>query len=116
MSVELLSHHTWRLVEMGPAGALRPIPSEFTITLQFEGDARLYGVSACNRYFAACRLDAARLSIQPIGSTRMMCSEPAMALESAYFAALQQVESYEVQEGRLILSCAGGKTLLLFAA
>ena len=116
MSVELLSQHSWKLVEMGPMGALRSIPSEFKITLQFEENARVNGASACNRYFAACHIDASQLRIQQIGSTRMMCSEPAMELESAYFAALAQVETYQLQEDRLTLYCDHGKTLLRFAA
>jgi heat shock protein HslJ len=116
MSIELLRQHAWKLVEMGPVGALRPISPEFKITLQFEDNARISGASACNRYFAACRLDASQLRIQYIGATRMMCSEPAMALENAYFAALGQVETYQLQEERLTLYCDHGKTVLLFTA
>ncbi len=39
-----------------------------------------------------------------------------MALESAYFAALEQVETYQLEEERLTLYCDHGKTILLFAA
>ncbi len=100
---------------MGPAEALRPISQDFTITLQFVDNERVSGASACNRYFAACHIDAPQLRIQHIGSTRMMCSEPAMTLESAYFAALEQVEGYQLLEERLTLYSDHGKTILLFA-
>jgi hypothetical protein len=46
-----LYQHTWKLAEIGLLGALRPIPPEFTLTLQFEEELRIHGKSACNRSF-----------------------------------------------------------------
>ena len=111
---EGLHHHTWKLAEMGRIGAQRPIPPEFTITLQFEGESRIYGASACNRYFATCHLDGAHLRLQDIGTTLMMCEAPAMAWESEYFAALEHIETYQLQADRLALYYDQGKSLLLF--
>jgi heat shock protein HslJ len=111
---EGLNQHSWKLAEMGLIGALRPIPPEFTITLQFEGESRIYGASACNRYFGKCHRDGSQLRFQHIGATRMMCSEPAMALERDYFAALEHVETYQLQADRLALYYDQGKSLLIF--
>jgi len=111
---EGLHQHSWKLAEMGLVGALRPIPPEFTITLQFEGESRIHGASACNRYFAACHRDGSHLRFQQIGSTMKMCDAPAMALESEYFAALQHVETYEQQVDQLVLYYNQGRNLLLF--
>ncbi|MDQ6660976.1 MAG: META domain-containing protein [Chloroflexota bacterium] len=110
---EELHQHSWQLAEMGLSGALRPIPPEFPISLQFE-ELRVHGASACNRYFATCHLDGSQLHFQSIGATRMMCSEPAMALESDFFAALEHVETYQLQTDRLTLYDDQGKSLLLF--
>jgi heat shock protein HslJ len=90
------------------------IPPEFTITLQFEGESRVHGANACNRYFGECHRDGSHLRFHQIGTTRMMCSEPAMALESEYFAALEHVETYQLQADRLALYYDQGKSLLLF--
>ena len=109
-----LHHRSWKLAEMGPIGALRPIPPEFTITLQFEGESRVHGASACNRYFAACHRDGSHLRFQQRGATRKMCSAPVMALEREYFAALEHVETYQLQADRLALYYDRGKSLLLF--
>jgi len=109
-----LNQHTWNLAEMGLIGAPRPISPEFTITLQFEEESRIHGASDCNRYFATYHLDGPRLEFLHIGATRMICPEPAMALESDYFAALEQVETYQLQEDRLTLYYDQGKNLLLF--
>ena len=111
---EGLHHHSWKLAEMGPIGALRPIPPEFMVTLQFEGATRIHGASACNRYFATCHRDGSHLRFQQIGTTLKMCEAPAMALESEYFAALQHVEIYELQADQLALYYDQGKSLLLF--
>jgi len=110
---EGLYQHSWKLAEIGPLGALRPIPPEFTITLQFE-EGRIQGKSACNRYFAAYHLDGPRLRFQAVGATRMMCREPAMTLERDYFAALAHVEAYQLQADRLTLYSAQGQDILLF--
>jgi heat shock protein HslJ len=111
---EGLPQHSWKLAEMGLIGALRPIPPEFTNTLQFEGESRIYGASACNRYFAACHRDGSHLHLQQIGTALKMCEAPAMALESEYFAALEHVETYHLQADRLALYYDQGKSLLLF--
>jgi hypothetical protein len=52
-----LYQHTWKLAEIGLLGALRPIPPEFTLTLQFEEELRIHGKSACNRSFATYHVD-----------------------------------------------------------
>ncbi|GAC1388761.1 MAG: META domain-containing protein [Ktedonobacteraceae bacterium] len=109
-----LNQHSWQLAEMGRIGALRPIPPEFTITLQFEEELRVHGASACNRYFAMYHVDGSHVHLQHVGATRMICSEPAMKLESDYFAALKHVETYQLQAGRLALHYDQGKSLLLF--
>lgn len=102
-SSEGLNQHTWKLVEMGPIEAPRAIPPEFNVTLQFDEESRIHGASACNRYFSTYHVDGSHLRFQPIASTRMMCPESAMALESEYFAALEQVQTYNLQADRLTL-------------
>jgi heat shock protein HslJ len=110
--MEDLFQHTWKLAEMGPVEAPRSISPEFTITLHFEVELRIHGASACNRYFGTYHLDGSHLRVQQIASTLMMCPEPAMALESDYFAALEQVGTYQLQADHLTLYY--DQSLLLF--
>ena len=111
---EALLQHSWQLVEIITNGALQSIPANASVTLQFEGESRVHGKSGCNRYFASYTLDGSRLGFGQAGATRMMCPEPLMTLESNYFAALQQVESFQIEDEQLTLFDGQGKTLLRF--
>ena len=82
--------------------------------LVIEEELRVHGKSACNRYFATYHIDGPRLHFQSVGATRMMCREPAMALERDYFAALEHVETYQLNADRLTLYSDQGKSILLF--
>lgn len=111
--IEALQQHSWKLTEIVSTGSLQPVPSDASVTLQFE-EERVRGKSACNRYFAPLSLDGSHLRFGPVGSTRMMCPEPLMTLESNYFAALEHVESYQLEDEQLTLYGGQGKRLLLF--
>ena len=113
---EELQQHTWKLVEIDINGTLQPVPPECLITLQFGEESRVYGKSACNRYFSTCTIDVDdfHLHFGNTGATRMMCPEALMALENAYFAAMQHVESYQLQAEQLLLYDGQGKMLLRF--
>ena len=111
---EALQQHSWQLIEICTDGTLRPIPDNASVTLQFEGEARVHGKSACNRYFASYTLDGSRLRFGQAGATRMMCRESLMTLENNYFAMLQQVESYQLKDEQLTLYDEQRKILLQF--
>jgi heat shock protein HslJ len=66
------------------------------------------------RWLTRPHLDGPRLRFHSVGATRMMCREAAMALERDYFAALEQVETYQLQADRLIFYSDQGKSILLF--
>jgi heat shock protein HslJ len=80
------------------------------LTLRIDGE-RISGRSACNRYFAGITESAdmaGDISIGPIGSTRMACPEPAMALERRYFAALEGTHNFSFLGGKLVLNWTQG--------
>ncbi len=113
---EELCEHSWQLTEMGPVGAPSPIPSDLTVTLAFREDANFDGKSACNNYFGSYEVDGPKLRCSSIMATRMLCPGAAMELEDAYFAALGQVETYQLQDDQLTLSYDQGKSILLFSS
>ena len=112
---EELREYSWQLTEMGPVGASNPIPPDLSVTLEFREDATFGGKSACNGYFGSYEVDGPKLSFSAIGSTQMYCGEAAMQLEDAYFTALGQVQTYQLQDDQLTLFYDQGQSLLLFS-
>ena len=112
---EELRQHSWQLTEMGPVGASSPIPPDLSVTLEFGEEAKFGGKSACNGYFGSYEVDGPNLSFSAVGATRMYCGEAAMQLEDAYFTALGQVQTYQLQDDQLTLFYDQGKSILLFS-
>jgi heat shock protein HslJ len=76
----------------------------------------LGGNAGCNSYFGQYELDGNSLTVGPVAMTEMYClPEELMAQESDYLAALQRVASYQITNGQLQLSDAGGEPLLTFS-
>jgi len=93
----------WLLVEFSPDVEL---PQDIGITLRMEG-VGIGGKAACNRYSGSINEGKGPGSIsigRQMALTRMMCPPPLMEMEQAYLAALQAVDSFSFQAGRLLLS------------
>lgn len=84
----------WELVRGTHDGADIVVPDGARITLTITGD-ELSGTSACNQYGGSFERDGNSISIGPISMTEMACEEPIMAAESAYLAALGDVDTVE---------------------
>ena len=78
-------------------------------------NGHLSGYSGCNRYVGGYTLDADRLTVGPIATTRMACEPEAMEAEAAFLAALGAATRLVVSEAELVLSDEGGRELLRFA-
>lgn len=101
MSLHDLEGVAWRLTHLGRQ---TPIPEGVLVTLTVEGD-RISGTTGCNRYFGSVREPEARkLTIGPLGSTRMACPEPKMETERRYLRALESVREVGFLNGRLALT------------
>ena len=70
-----------------------------TLTASFGDDGNLSGNSGCNQYNGAYKVDGNQITIGPLASTMMMCSDPAgvMDQEAQILAALQSAASYEIE-------------------
>lgn len=108
-----LDNTTWALQEYGAPQNLTVLGSDATVTLAF-ANGKVAGNAGCNRYFAEVTVNGDQLTIGAAGTTRMMCPEPLMQLETAYLAALQQAERFTLSGDQLDITCAGGATLLRF--
>jgi heat shock protein HslJ len=86
-----------------------PAPGEPEVTLTF-GEGEIAGRGGCNNYFGGVEETGETpngISIGHLGSTRMMCPEPIMAVEDRFFRQLAGITSYSFLAGHLALSWQG---------
>ena len=87
-----------------------------SITARFGEDGRLTGHAGCNGYVAAYKVEGRMIVIQPPGSTRRACTEPAgvMEQERFYLRALEMATQYQFSGKRLELRNAEGALMAAF--
>lgn len=102
----------WQLEEMRLDGQTVDLGSA-EIDLQFTTDGQINGNGGCNGYFAGYEAAAGgSLSFGPVGATKMYC-DATMQQETAYFQALEQIDRFSLENGRLVLT-GGEQTALTF--
>ncbi|MFO7610304.1 MAG: META domain-containing protein [Candidatus Krumholzibacteriia bacterium] len=106
-----LAATSWNLTALPGA----ELPAAVAVTAQFH-EGRLGGGAGCNRYSAAYEVRGDSLRIGRAGITKMMCPDPQMAVENAFLAALADVATFTLADGRLQLRTAAGGTLAFAAA
>ena len=84
-------------------------------TLAFEGDGRVFGSGACNRYFGTVKLSGDRVQLTPLGTTRMACLPAVMDQETRFLAALSATASFRSEGGKLLLLDQAGTTRVRLA-
>lgn len=84
-------------------------------TLAFEGDGRVFGNGACNRYFGTVKFSGDRLQLTPLGTTRMACLPAVMDQETRFLAALAATASFRSEGGKLLLVDQAGTTRVRLA-
>ena len=120
VDAQALGAHGWRLSAATDAAGRRidALFPDAAAPLQFAfADGRVAVSGGCNRLSAAYTLDGGTLQVGPVAQTKMFCGGGAlMAADEAMAARLQGALSATVQDGRLVLSTAGGDRLVLDAA
>jgi heat shock protein HslJ len=99
----------WALV----SGVDAPEDAVPTLTLE---DGAAGGFSGCNTYRGSYEIDGGSLSLGPLAGTLMGCPEPQATTESAYLAALEDVDGWAIEGGELVLSTGGDEVLRFSAA
>lgn len=84
------------------------------IWLEF-ADGQMSGSAGCNNIFGGYELDGEQLTLGPVGSTMMACSEEQMARETEFLAALANVSAFHIEAGSLALNGPDGVTLINLA-
>ena len=113
-----LEDTTWVLESYGEKGNLQTVPEDIEISAEFVSSERtVKGYAGCNSYFGSYEVDGSQLSIPgPIGATEMYCMEPegVMDQEQEYLKTLQTAESFQLQDGKLQITC--GSEILNYTA
>jgi heat shock protein HslJ len=81
------------------------VPAAPEVTLKIDG-TRLVGSAGCNGYFAAVKAgdSPGDVKVGPAGSTRKMCPDAEMAVESRFLEQLAGVTQIRFVAGQLALS------------
>lgn len=99
---------TWTVTSIGGSPVLGTQP----LTLALAADLRVDGHAGCNSFFTQASMDGDTLQFGHPASTRMACQPDIMAQESAFFAALNAVNGYEISDDSLRLLDAAGIPLI----
>lgn len=107
-----LTQSAWRPSHIGEM----QLDETVELYVQFDSDGKLSGHAGCNRFFGSYQLTGTDLKIEPIGMTRMACSDTVMSIEISFIEALQSAASIAHRDGRIALQNAAGETNARFDA
>lgn len=94
---------TWVLTEgESRAGPLDGSAARATLLIEAGAD-EAGGVSFCNHWFGSVAVDGDQIDLANLGGTEMGCEPPLMDLEAGYLDALEGVDTFTVEDGRLTL-------------
>lgn len=113
-----LSGTSWVLTGYDDGGGtLLTVISGSEITASFDSDGRISGSAGCNRYSGSYVVNGSGITIGPLATTLMECTDPAGVgeQETAYLTALQSAASYRIAGDRLELAAESGAVVLVFA-
>jgi len=105
----------WVLESYGEAGDTQAVIEGTEITATFDSAKHeVRGSAGCNTYFGDYEVDNNQLSITGLGNTEMYCMEPegVMDQEEQYLQSLRLAGSYEIEGGKLRITCSDGSVLV----
>jgi len=112
-SRDLLTGRTWVVSRIGGDD----VAQDVGITLAFDNAGRVAGAGGCNQWFAGYDLTGEGLRIGQVGATMMACADPLMDHERRFFAALDLVSGFTVDDtGSLVLLGTDGPLIAAQAA
>jgi heat shock protein HslJ len=77
-------------------------------------DERASGFAGCNRWFGQVSRDGDSLRFSAVGTTRMMCEAPMMAIERDFLGVLERTRAARIEGDSLILLDDAGAELATF--
>lgn len=101
----------WRLVSFGVEHMISFDPAAVEVTAQFAEAGPVSGRSGCNRYNGAWQYNADTLVIGDLATTRMMCGEAEMAVESAFLESFVGEHQFQINGNKLEIIYAAGELI-----
>jgi putative lipoprotein len=85
-------------------------------TFRIEADGKVNGRGGCNGYGGAATLkDGQKITFGDMHATLMACEQSVMDQEMRFFAALKEVETFRIEDGKLVLAGKNGEELMRLA-
>jgi uncharacterized lipoprotein YbaY len=108
-----VEEHLWKLVTLNE----RPPLEDTYLTLQFDR-FQAGGFGGCNNFRTSFERSGTRLNFGFVTSTAKECELPAsvMAQESAYFSALEQITTYQIEDTQFTMIDNSGVERLVYDA
>jgi len=105
----------WVLESFGAPQGLTPADPSVTSELILQA-GKASGTGGVNSFSGTYEAkDDASIVFGPLASTQMAGEEKAMQQEGAFFSAIQDARSFEINDGKLVLSDTGNNTLIVLA-
>jgi heat shock protein HslJ len=104
----------WNLISIVLEGVTIDGVVDAGADLTLGADGRVVGRGGCNRYFGKYTLEGENISFGPLASTLMYC-EDTMAMENAFFKALDAVRTVHWEDNALQMLSGDGSTVLDFS-
>jgi heat shock protein HslJ len=96
----------WQLQTIGA------VPAAAGAWITFRSDRTARGDAGCNSFIAGYAFSGGQLSFGPVETTEIACDGPAMAVESAFKAALRAASRAGSSDRRLVLLDGDGSLLV----
>lgn len=105
-----ITNTEWKLVKLYDEdfSALNP---PITLTLD-DAQKKVNGFAGCNHFFGGYEMNQSTLKFSNLGATKMYCQDKS-AVEDNYFKALSEVQSFKLDDNKLLL-LTGEKVVLEF--
>ena len=106
----------WRVDHLVVDGAETAPIDGTTITMTF-AEGTVAGSGGCNNYQGNYEVDGDRLSFGPLAATERFCGDPpgTSDQEFVFFGLLATVDSFSIDDGRLLLIADGAMSMVLEA-
>ena len=95
-------------------GAVQTTTLTEQITAVFGPDGGLSGSGGCNDYNATYAVSGDALTLGPVAATKKACADDVMTEENAYFAALENVATFDIKGTTLTLRDVEGATQVTY--
>jgi len=93
----------------------RPVIDYSPAQLTFAPDGKLTGNNSCNNFFGQYSIDGNKVTLTPAGNTMKACVDALMDQERRVMAAMPEVVTGELAQGKLLLKDAAGNTQLVLS-